>query len=104
MTPAYLYAALESGYSAHRTIIFYTANCTEIIIAAFAMKYAFGNRLIKFDHFHEMVIFLLWAVLVAPVISAFIASITTLNEPEVSYWLAWRVWFLGDALGHLALT
>ena len=104
MTPAYLYAAFQFGYSVHRTIIFYTANCTEIIVAAFAMKYTFGNRVIKFDHFHEMVIFLMWGVLVAPIISAFIASIATFSESDVSYWLAWRVWFLGDALGHLTLT
>ncbi len=35
--------------------------------------------------------------------SAFVAFTTTFAEPEVNYWLAWCIWFLGDALGHLTL-
>ena len=73
MTPTFLVTALQAGSSVQRMIIFYTANCTEILVAAFALKFIFGNRL-KFDQLREMVMFLLWAVLIAPVVSAFIAS------------------------------
>jgi|GEM_PF-3409383 len=103
MTPGYLAAASQAGFPAQRTIIFYAANCTEILVAAIALKSILRNRL-AFDRLRDMVMFLLWAVLIAPVISAFLASTSTFAEPEVDYWLAWRVWFLADALGHLTLT
>ncbi|MBW1791547.1 MAG: PAS domain S-box protein [Deltaproteobacteria bacterium] len=103
LSTPHLTAALQGGYSVQRALIFYTANCTEILVAALALKLILGNRL-KFDRLREMVMFLLWAVLIAPVVSAFMASMATFAEPTVNYWLAWRVWFLGDALGHLTLT
>ena len=103
MAPAYFIPALQAGYTMQRSLIFFTANCAEIFVAAFALKSIFKDRF-QLGHRREMFMFLLIAVLIAPVISAFIASTTTLAEPEVNYWLAWRVWFLGDALGHLMLT
>jgi len=103
MTPAYLTAAFQGGYSINRSLIFFLANCTEIIVAAVALKHYCKEKLI-FSKVRGMILFLVWAVLIAPFISAFIASLTTFNEPTVNYWLAWRVWFLGDALGHLTIT
>jgi len=104
MTPAYLYAALEYEVSTHRIVIYYLANCTEILVAAYSIKYFLKNKLIKFNHFNEVLVFLLSAVLVSPIISAFIASLTIFYEAGIRYWPAWRVWFLSDALGHLTLT
>jgi len=104
MTPAYFAAAFQAGFSLQRMLIFFVANCTEILIAAVALRYFLKKGRINFGQFQEMAVFLVWAVLIAPSISAFIASIATLRELEVNYWLAWRVWFLGDALGHLTLT
>jgi PAS domain S-box-containing protein len=103
MTPAYLASALQAGFSEQRIIIFFAANCTEILVAALALKYILGNCP-KFDRLREMIIFLLWAVLIAPLVSALMASTATFFEPGVNYWLTWRIWFLGDALGHLTLT
>jgi len=103
MTPAYVTAALQAGYPVQRTIIFYIANCTEILVIALALKLFFRNRF-KLDQLRAMIMFLLFAVLIAPAVSAFMASTTTFAEPSVNYWLAWRVWFLGDAIGHLTLT
>ena len=97
ITPVYIFGALQSGFSVPRTLIFYTANCTEVLVAAFVINYACQEKTINLNHFKDMVIFLLSAVLLAPVISACIASLT-------SFWLAWRVWFLGDAIAHLTLT
>lgn len=103
MTPAYLIAASQVGLSPSRTLIFFVANCAEILFAALALKFVLGDR-IRFDQIREMIMFLLWAVLLAPIVSAFIASLAAFSEAEVNYWLAWRVWFLGNALGHLTLT
>ncbi len=104
MTPAYFTAAFQAGYSVQRMLIFFSANCTEILVAAVALRYFLKKDRINFGQFQEMAMFLVWAVLIAPSISAFIASIATLRELEVNYWLAWRVWFLADALGHLTFT
>ncbi|MCP5068824.1 MAG: response regulator [bacterium] len=103
MAPAYLAGALQNDYSVQRTLIFFAANCTEILLAGTALRLSLGSR-IKLDRLRDMVQFLLWAVLIAPAISASMASLVTISDPEVSPWLAWRVWFLGDALAHLALT
>ncbi|MCP4004663.1 MAG: PAS domain-containing protein, partial [bacterium] len=103
MAPAYLAWALQNDYSVQRTLIFFAANCTEILLAGTALRLSLGRR-IKLDRLRDMVQFLLWAVLIAPAISASMASLVTFSDPEVSTWLAWRVWFLGNALAHLALT
>lgn len=103
MIPAYLVAAFQAERPVQIATIYFTADCTEILVAAFALTFIFGTRL-KLDRLREMVMFFLLAVLTAPVVSAFIASTTIFVDPEVDYWLAWRIWFLGDAIGHLALT
>lgn len=104
MTPAYLYAALESGFSGTRTIIFYIANCTEILVAAFAIRFVTKKPSINFDSFKEMLAFILVAVVIAPFISSSIASSTSFFEPNVNFWTIWTVWFLSDSLAHLTLT
>lgn len=103
MVAPFTISHFQAGSSISRSIIFYTANCAEIFVAALALKHFVGSR-IKFDRLHEMIQFLLWAVLFAPALSAFIAAFTTFSEPGVNYWLVWRVWFFADALGNLMLT
>jgi diguanylate cyclase (GGDEF)-like protein/PAS domain S-box-containing protein len=103
MAPAITIANFQAGYSINRIIIFYIANCTEVLIAAYALRHFLGNH-IRFNQLREMIIFILWAILIAPIISAFIASSTTFFDPVVNYWLIWRVWFLADAFGLLVLT
>ncbi len=104
MVPANLYAAIDADVSIHRVIIYFIANCTEVLVAAFAITSFLKKQRIKFNHFNEVIVFLLAAVLISPAISASIASFTTIYDSEISYWSAWRFWFLCDALGHLTLT
>ncbi|MBU1649423.1 MAG: PAS domain S-box protein [Proteobacteria bacterium] len=103
MTPGYFAAALQADFSVLRATIFYTANCIEIFIAALTLKRTFDKHR-QFDRLREMVLFLFWAVLIAPLVSASIAACASFSEPAVNYWRTWHVWFLGDALGILTLT
>ncbi len=102
MLSAYLIAADNAGFSFQRTIIFFIANFTEVLFAATALRY-FLREQPGFTRLREVAVFLVFVIL-ASTFSASIAAIATLIEPEVSYWLAWRVWFLSDALAHLTLT
>jgi diguanylate cyclase (GGDEF)-like protein/PAS domain S-box-containing protein len=101
--PTNIIPNIQAGSSIERALIFYSANITEVLIAAFSLKYFLGNQ-IQLTKLRDMTLFLLCAVLFAPMISAFIASSVSFNEIGVKYWLVWRIWFLSDALGHLALT
>ena len=74
-----------------------------MLVAAFGLQIIL-KRQIRIDRFRDMSLFLVWAVLIAPFISAFLASTTTFIESTVDYWLVWRVWFLADALGNLIIT
>ena len=73
MTVPYLTGDLSLEFSFWRTVIYYIANCSEILIAALAIRYFLGGRL-KFDSLREMAIFLVSAALIAPLVSASIAS------------------------------
>jgi len=102
MVPAYFVAAIEAGFSEQRAVIFFIANCLEVLIAAAALN-RFLHQPPRFRQLKEVGVFIVFAVLLAPFVSATVASIATLNEP-VPYAIAWRVWFFGDSLAHLALT
>ncbi len=103
LAPAITIPNLQADYTLLRSTTFYVANCVEILIAAFVLKPILGDQ-IRLDRLREMGLFIVWAVLIAPISSAFIASIVSFFEAGVNYWLVWRIWFLADALGHLALT
>ncbi len=101
--PTYIISSIQTAYSIEQAMIFYTANSVEVLIAAFSLQY-FLKKQINFDRLRDMIQFLLWAVFISPMTSAFIASFSSFNQVEVDYWHIWHVWFLANALGHLALT
>ncbi len=103
MAPAYFIAALQGGYSEYRVAIFFSANCSEILVAAITVRYFLG-RTPRFASFLEAVVFTVFAAGVAPFVSACVASLESLGKPDVAYVQAWRVWFLGDSLAHLTIT
>lgn len=103
MAAAYFPGAIQVGFSELRAIIFFVANCSEVLIAEVALRRLIQGQL-KFTILRDVVIFIMFAVLIAPAISASIASIATFNESVVVYRGAWHVWFIADALGHLILT
>ena len=100
--PAYLLAASEAGFSEQRTLIFFIANCLEVLLPAIILR-RISPQPLEFKKVADVGIFICVIVLASPMISASVASLTCLTEP-VPYLLAWRVWFLGDSLAHLTIT
>jgi integral membrane sensor domain MASE1 len=45
MLPAYIITAVQTERPATTTIIYYTANCTEILVAALVLNFTIGDRL-----------------------------------------------------------
>lgn len=100
--PVYFMASYEAGFSVQRSVIFFIANCTEVLIPVVVLRRILPTSL-QFKKIREVGVFIAIVVFLSPAISAFLASIATYQE-SLPYWLAWRVWFLGDSLGLLVLT
>src|SRR5262245_31902004 len=80
------------------------ANSTEILIAAWAVRRIAGPRP-QLDRLRETLIFLAVAVVAAPMIGAAIgASAVHDFYPTIPTLVSWRVWFLGDAVGNVAVV
>ena len=100
--PAYFFASHEAGYPVPRAILFFAANCVEIFIPAIIYKYKL-HEIPRFNKLKDVACFVILAVVFPPLVSASLSSFATFNE-SISYWAAWRVWFLGDLVGILILV
>ena len=73
------------------------ANFTKALLAAIAIRHF--NPGPRLNSFRRMATFLVFGVAVAPASAAFIgAAMATHYLSSSSYWLAWRAWFLSNAL------
>lgn len=52
----------------------------------------------------ELFEFFAVAVVLTPALSAFVGAATRVSLGAHEYWVAWQIWFLGDALANLILT
>ncbi|MDP6544255.1 MAG: MASE1 domain-containing protein [Phycisphaerae bacterium] len=103
MLPAYIISGLQAGFTIQRQSIFFVANCSEVLVAAVLLRRFLRARL-TFENLRESVLFVAFAVLLGPLVSACVSSIHTVLYTNVAYGHAWRVWFMGDSLAHLTLT
>jgi PAS domain S-box-containing protein len=94
--------ALAPGVPTWLLIVNWLNDTIKILLAAVLVR-RFAPRPLRFTTLRAMGVYLVCAVLVAPVLSAFVgaAGLATLGTP---YWQAWRTWFLGDALASLVVT
>jgi signal transduction histidine kinase len=80
------------------------ANSTEIVIAAAAVRRIAGSRP-RLERLSETLIFVAAAVIVAPMLAGLIgASAVHDIYPTIPAVVSWRVWFLGDAVGNVAIV
>lgn len=104
MIPAEMAADLAMGLSWPVALGFAGANIVEVTIAASGLRF-FTRELPRFNNLRDVILFMIYAVFLAPAASATIAAgIAYLGIPETAYPVAWYRWFLGDALTHLTLT
>ena len=64
MAAAYFPAAFQAGYSRERVFVFFTANCSEVLIASLVVR-RFIGRAPRLESFREVGIFILAAVIFA---------------------------------------
>jgi two-component system, LuxR family, sensor kinase FixL len=81
-------------------ILFVAAGLVEIFIAAVGVR-RFAGGLRAFDSLSNLVAYIVVAVVLGPLISAFLAAFAGAME---NYWFYWRVWFLSEALAYLMLA
>src|SRR5262245_30718662 len=79
------------------------ANCTRAIIAAMGVRWL-GDRAGFFETFRGAAVFLGSAVIVGPVIAAFIgATNVTWHNSSARFWDIWQAWLLSNMLTGLTL-
>ena len=100
--PIRMLPALAPGVPTWLLIVNWLNDMLKALLAAVLVR-RFAPRPLSFTTLRTMGVYLASAVLVAPILSAFVgaAGLATLGTP---YWQAWRTWFLGDALATLVLT
>jgi len=91
-----------SGDSPSFVLLTEIANYARALVAAWGVR-QFGERR-RLDTLRGMTVFLLFAVVLAPAIGAFIgASVVALHYGVASYWMAWKPWLLSNVLTGLTL-
>ena len=78
------------------------ANYTRALVAAYGIR-RFGDNEGRFDTLRGMARFLLFAVVLAPALAAFIGAGAVTLYKGSDYWLTWRAWFLSNTLTGLTL-
>ena len=76
------------------------ADITKVLIAAIGVRWL-ADGLRAFDSLRNLARYVIFAVLLAPGVSAFVAAFAGGKE---SYWFYWRTWFFSEALAFLTLA
>jgi PAS domain S-box-containing protein len=80
-------------------LVFLLADAIEVVCAALGVR-RFAGGLAAFESPRNLVAYLIVVVL-APVVSSFVAAGAASAE---AHWILWRSWFLTDAFGYLTLA
>src|SRR5271170_3071248 len=90
---------LQAGLTLRSTSLLVVADTVEVLIAVVGVSYAFAG-LPRLNSMRFLVRYCFFAVLLAPLASAFIA--TAAFGPD--YWIRWRIGYFTEALALLTLT
>ena len=81
----------------------YVNDILKAVIGASLLRW-FNNGPPKLATILELFEFFAVAVVLTPALSAFAGAATRVSLGSHEYWVAWQIWFLGDALANLILT
>jgi signal transduction histidine kinase/integral membrane sensor domain MASE1 len=100
--PIRMLPAFAPGVPTWLLVVNWLNDTLKAVLAAVLVR-RFAPRPLGFTTLRAMGVYLASAVLVAPILSAFVgaAGLVTLGTP---YWQAWKTWFLGDVLASLVLA
>ena len=90
---------LQVGDTPWATFCFIAGNTIEVLIATVGVRRLAGG-LRAFSNLRGLATYILFAVILAPFISAFVGAF----DRGGNYWFDWRVWFLGDVVSYLTLA
>src|SRR5262245_36975459 len=102
--PAHLAAELQSGVPVAMVLGWYVSNCTEALIAAGLVR-AFVPGRLRLDSFRNAGLFLLSAVLAAPLLSSFLdaALVRLIGFGEGEYWELVGARFFSNVLAQIMI-
>jgi PAS domain S-box-containing protein len=102
--PVHIFVQSQDGVPALGILSQLTGNFGQAVIAAATTRY-FDESEIRLDGFHNVIIFTLCAVILAPVfVSAGAAYLYVLSGWEHDYWYAWRARVLSNSLSTLTIV
>ena len=81
-------------------VLYNLADIIKVLIAAVGVRW-FAGGLRAFDNLRGLVLYIAFAVVLAPVTSAFIAALAGAGG---NYWFYWRSWCMSEALAFLVLA
>ena len=101
--PAHLIAELQTGWSLTFILAVFVTNCSEALLAAGGL-WLFSDAPARVDTLRRLAVFVLCAVLLAPVLSSFAdAAVVNWFHGE-SYWVVWRTRLAANVLGALIIV
>jgi PAS domain S-box-containing protein len=102
--PVHVLAQLPDGVPGWGIVSQLIGNFGQAVLAAFAVR-LFNRETALFNNFRGVVVFMLGAVIFAPVlVSSIAAYLYVLSGWEQSYWYAWRARVLSNALSTLMIV
>ena len=93
-------ADLKNGVPIGFEIWFSLGNLAEALVAMLGIS-RLSKKVPRLSSMKTLARFFAIAVILAPFVSAFLGAIASASG---GYWLQWRLWFFGDALGFLTVT
>jgi signal transduction histidine kinase len=96
---AYFTSIIKGGWQLSAILFLAAALLESFIAAALVRRFAGGLR--AFDTLRNLTVYLLVAVILAPLTSAFVGAFAGAGG---NYWFFWRAWFFSEALACLTLA
>lgn len=94
---------ISHGYPVSATLLWTIGNCLEPLLAATLIRRS-GNHAGALRPLGNLLRFMIFAVVIAPLVAATIGSMGTIVIMETPFWQAWPKYVVGDALGMLVMA
>ncbi|MDO8270571.1 MAG: diguanylate cyclase [Gammaproteobacteria bacterium] len=94
---------ISYGYPLSAALLWTIGNCLEPLLAAMLIRRS-GNHAGTLRPLSNLLRFMVFAVLLAPLVAATIGSMGTIVIMETPFWQAWPKYVVGDALGMLVMA
>jgi signal transduction histidine kinase len=102
--PAHLLVQLQSGVPMPSALGWFAGNTGEALLGAVAIRY-FKKEKLLFDSLRDIAIFLVFGVLVAPLVTSFLdAAVVVLTGLGRDYWVFWTTRLSSNMISNLTIV